>query len=84
LDRVRADLIAAEAPGYMVFQVAEGAGRTGLHTGSREHPGSLAALIVVDSDDHAPRLFDDLARRGADAADEGMRLFMLPVERAHP
>ena len=84
LDRVRADLAAAGAPGYTVFQVVEGAGRTGLHTGSREHPGGIAALIVVDSDEHAPGMFDELARRRARSADEEMRLFMLPVERAHP
>jgi hypothetical protein len=84
LDRVRADLAAGDAPGYTVFEVLEGAGRTGLHTGSRVHPGGLTALAVVDSDDHAPILFDELARRRADSGDEVMRLFMMPVEKAHP
>jgi hypothetical protein len=84
LDRVRADLTTAGAPGYTLFQVVEGSGRSGLHTGTRAHPGGLAALMVVDSDDHAPGLFDELARRRAEIGNEEMHLFMLPVERAYP
>jgi nitrogen regulatory protein PII len=81
LDRIREDLAELGAPGYTAFAVVEGAGRTGLHTGSRVHPGGLAGLLIVESDERGNGLFDELARRRDAAGDRISRLFLLPVER---
>ena len=81
LDAVRADLAALEAPGYTVVPVAEGGGRTGVHTGDRIHPGALAVVMVIDEDAGAERLFAGLARRRDARGDVVSRLFLLPVER---
>jgi hypothetical protein len=69
------------APGYTALPVTEGAGRTGLRSGDRVHPGALAAIFVVDEDAGATRLFDALAERRDAAGDRVTRLFLLPVER---
>jgi nitrogen regulatory protein PII len=81
VDVVRKDLAELGAPGYTVLPVAEGGGRTGIHTGDRVHPGALALVMVIDEDEPAVRLFDDLARRRDAHGDVLSRLFLIPVER---
>ena len=81
LDDVRRELAALGAPGYTVLPVAEGAGRTGIHTGDRVHPGALALVLVIDEDAAADRLFDELVKRRDASGDHMSRLFLMPVER---
>ena len=81
LDAVKADLAELGAPGYTVLPVAEGAGRTGVHSGDRVHPGALAVVLVIDEDAAAGRLFDEMVRRRDIHADDVSRLFLIPVER---
>ena len=81
LDAVRADLAGLGASGYTAIPVSEGAGRTGLHTGDRVHPGALEVVLVVESDERASHLFDEMVRRSAAAMDRTSRFFLLPVER---
>ena len=80
-DAVRKDLGELHAAGYSALPVLEGAGRTGLHTGDRVHPGGLVALFVVAADAEAPALFDSMVARRDAAGDRITRLFLLPVER---
>jgi hypothetical protein len=81
LDAFRQELTAAKAPGYSVVPVAEGSGRSGVHAGDRVHPGALAAVFVVESDDRADALFDRFAAWRDGAGDDLTRFFLLPVER---
>ncbi len=81
IDELRRDLAALGAPGYTVVPVVEGAGRTGIHSGDRVHPGALALVMVLDQDDRAERLFEEMARRRDAHRDPVSRLFLLPVER---
>ncbi len=81
VDVVRKDLAELGAPGYTVLPVAEGGGRTGIHTGDRVHPGALALVMVIDEDEPAVRLFDALAQRRDAHGDALSRLFLMPVER---
>ncbi len=81
VDALRSDLATLGAPGYTVIPIAEGGGRTGIHTGDRVHPGSLALVMVVDEDARADRLFDELAKRVRAQGDDISRLFLMPVER---
>lgn len=81
LDAFRRDLVALGAPGYTALAVSEGAGRTGLHTGDRVHPGGLAALFVVESEARAAALFDELVKRRDAAEDHVSRMFLVPVDR---
>jgi len=69
------------APGYTALPVIEGAGRTGLRTGDRVHPGGLAAVLVIDEDAPADRIFEALAQRRDASGDRVTRIFLLPVER---
>ncbi len=78
---VKADLAELGAPGYTVIPVAEGGGRTGIHSGDRVHPGALAMVMVVDEDVAAGLLFDEMVKRRATHADDVSRLFLMPVER---
>jgi hypothetical protein len=80
-DAIRDDLRQLRAAGYTALPVIEGAGRSGLHAGDRVHPGGLVALMVVESDDHAGPLFDELVNRRDAAGDRVTRLFLVPVER---
>lgn len=81
LEAVRRNLKELSAPGYTVLAVEEGAGKTGVHTGDRVHPGSLALVMVIEEDARAEELFDELVRR-RDAYDDHMsKLFMVPVLR---
>jgi nitrogen regulatory protein PII len=81
LPALRRDLAELGAPGYTTLPVLEGAGRTGVHSGDRVHPGALATLWVVAEDTEAERMFDELARRRDAARDSVSRMFLLPVER---
>jgi nitrogen regulatory protein PII len=81
LDDVRRDLRELKAPGYTVLPVSEGAGKTGVHSGDRVHPGALALVMVIDEDGAADRLFDELARRRTEHGDHMSKLFLMPVER---
>jgi nitrogen regulatory protein PII len=81
LPAVREDLAALDVPGYTVIPVIEGGGRTGIHTGDRVHPGALALVIVIDEDEAADRLFEEMARRRDAHGDDVSRLFLMPVER---
>lgn len=78
---IREDLTALGAPGYSAIPVLEGAGRTGVHAGDRVHPGGLLAVFIVEPDEEAHRLFDELTRRRDAAEDRVSRLFLIPVER---
>lgn len=78
---VRRDLAELGAPGYTVLPVAEGAGKTGVHSGDRVHPGALALVMIIDEDAAADRLFDELARRRDADGDHLSKLFLMPVER---
>jgi len=80
-DAIRRDLRDLRAAGYTALPVIEGAGRSGLHAGDRVHPGGLVALMVVETDDHADPLFEELVRRRDAAGDRVTRLFLVPVER---
>ena len=80
-ESIRADLRELGAAGYTALPVLEGAGRSGLHAGDRVHPGGLVALVVVESDDRATGLFDELVRRRDTSGDDVTRLFLVPVER---
>jgi nitrogen regulatory protein PII len=81
LEAVHGDLAALGAPGYTVLPVAEGAGRTGIHSGDRVHPGALALLVVADEDAAADSLFRELTRARDRRGDAVSRLFLMPVER---
>jgi nitrogen regulatory protein PII len=81
LESVKADLGELGAPGYTVLPIAEGAGRSGVHSGDRVHPGALAVVMVIDEDLPAARLFDGLAKRRDSRGDDVSRMFLMPVER---
>ena len=81
IDSVRKDLATLGAPGYTVLPVAEGRGRTGIHTADRIHPGALAMVMVIDEDASADRLFDEMVKRRDAHGDLMSRLFLMPVER---
>ncbi|MBI5836929.1 MAG: hypothetical protein HZB25_06780 [Candidatus Eisenbacteria bacterium] len=81
LDPLREKLVELRAPGYSVMPVVEGAGRTGLHTGDRVHPGALAAVMVVAEDADADRIFEGMVRCRDECGDTVTRIFLLPVER---
>ncbi len=81
LDALRAHLHDAGAPGYTVLPVAEGAGRTGVHSGDRVHPGALAMVLVIVEDARADSMFDGLVRWRDEAGDPVTRLFLTPVLR---
>ena len=78
---IREELGALGAPGYSAVPVLEGAGRTGVHAGDRVHPGGLIGVFIVEPDEEAKRLFEELVRRRDAAQDRISRLFLLPVER---
>ena len=59
----------------------EGAGATGLHTGDRVHPGSLALVMVIVDDARAEPRFDELVRRRDAHGDHMSKLFLMPVLR---
>jgi nitrogen regulatory protein PII len=82
LDAVRADLRELGAPGYTVLPVEEGAGRTGVHSGDRVHPGALVLVTVIAEDAPAEAMFDELVRRRDTVGDHMSRLFLMPVERS--
>lgn len=82
LDAVRKCLKELNAPGYTVLAVEEGAGRTGVHTGTRVHPGSLVLVMIIDEDAPATALFEELAHRRETVGDHMSRLFLMPVERS--
>jgi hypothetical protein len=81
LDAIRNDLRELRAAGYTALPVVEGAGRTGLHTGDRVHPGALVVVMVMESAERAEPMFEELRRRRDAAGDRVTRLFLLPVER---
>ena len=81
LEPLRRTLAALGAPGYTAIGVTEGAGATGLHTGTRVHPGGLVAVFVIESEERAAALFDELVKRRDASGDCVTRFFLLPVER---
>lgn len=81
LEAVRKCLRELNAPGYTVLPVEEGAGRTGVHTGDRVHPGSLALVMVIEEDARAEAMFDELVRRRDAHGDHMSKLFLMPVLR---
>ncbi len=82
VDAVRRLIDAHEVHGYTEVPEIIGSGATGLHMGTRAHPGTsaliLAAVDRTKSDELASAL-GDLARTCAPG--EGLRVFVLPVER---
>ena len=74
-------LRATPAGGVVTIAVEEGAGRTGVHTGDRVHPGSLALVMVIEEADRAEALFDELVRRRDAHGDHMSKLFLMPVLR---
>ena len=81
IDTVKRDLAELGAPGYTVIPIAEGGGRTGIHSGDRVHPGALAMVMVIDEDAAATALFEGMLARRETRADDVSRLFLMPVER---
>jgi nitrogen regulatory protein PII len=81
LEAVRKCLKELDAPGYTVVPVEEGAGRTGVHTGDRVHPGALALVMVIEEDAKAEAMFDELVRRRDAHGDHMSKLFLMPVLR---
>ena len=81
LEAVRKCLKELNAPGYTVLPVEEGAGRTGVHTGDRVHPGSLALVMVIEEDGRAEAMFEELVRRRDAHGDHMSKLFLMPVLR---
>lgn len=81
VDALRGALAALGVEGYTVLPVLEGAGRTGVHTGDRVHPGALVAVFSVVEDSRAAATFDELVRWRETAHDPVTRFFLLPVER---
>lgn len=81
LETLRQHLRELDAPGYTVLAVEEGAGRTGVHTGDRVHPGALALVMVIEEDAKADTLFDELVRRRDAHGDPMSKLFLMPVLR---
>lgn len=81
LESVKTSLRELHAPGYTVLPVEEGAGATGLHRGDRVHPGALSLVMVIDEDERAEALFDELARRRGEHGDAVSKLFLMPVLR---
>ena len=71
----------AGAPGWTVSPVIEGAGRTGVRSADRVHPGALVNLLCVAEDSDGARLFDAVVKARDAAGDAVTRLFLLPVER---
>ena len=78
---LRRSLHEGGAPGHTELPVVEGAGRTGLHTGDRVHPGALVAVFAVVEDMAAAALFEKLTNERDAAGDRVTRFFVLPVER---
>lgn len=81
LDQFKSALREAGAAGWTISPVIEGAGRTGVHTADRIHPGALVSIVCVTDDSLATRLFDALQTARDLAGDLVTRLFLLPVER---
>ncbi len=80
-ESIKGELATLGAPGYSAFPVLEGAGRSGVHTGDRVHPGGVEAFFVVEPDAAAERLFAEVARRRDEVQDRVTRLFLIPVEK---
>ncbi len=82
VESVRRLIDAHEVHGYTEIPELIGSGTTGLHMGTRAHPGTsaliLAAMDASKADELATAL-GDLAR--SCSPDEGLRVFVLPVER---
>jgi len=81
LEVVRQTLRELNASGYTVLPVEEGAGRTGVHTGDRVHPGALALVMVIEEDARAEAMFDELVRRRDAHGDHMSKLYLMPVLR---
>jgi nitrogen regulatory protein PII len=81
LAAIRESLREMNAPGYTVLPVEEGAGRTGVHSGDRVHPGALALVLVIVEDAAADSMFDELVRRRDALGDTMSKLFLMPVLR---
>jgi hypothetical protein len=71
----------AGAPGWTVSPVIEGAGRTGVRSADRVHPGALVNLLCVAEDGVSSCRFDAVLAARENAGDAVTRLFLLPVER---
>lgn len=78
---IRDELHQMGVPGYSALPVIEGAGATGTHAGDRVHPGGLIAVFIVEPENSAEAVFDDLVRRRDAAGDRVSRLFLIPVAR---
>lgn len=63
-------LVAEGHHGFTVMPAVAGAGRRGLRTGDRVHPGSSSLLLTVTDTEQAGPLVD-LLRRTRDAAGYG-------------
>jgi len=81
VDSVRRLLHEEGVPGYTELPVVEGAGRTGVHSGDRVHPGALVALFTIVGDEASSPLFDRIIARRDAEGDRVTRCFVLPVER---
>ena len=81
LEAVRQTFRELNASGYTVLPVEEGAGRTGVHTGDRVHPGALALVMVIEEDARAEVMFDELVRRRDAHGDHMSKLYLIPVLR---
>ncbi len=79
---VRRLIDAHEVHGYTEIPDLIGSGTTGLHMGTRAHPGTSALILAATDKAKADELvgaLGDLARTCA--PEEGLRVFVLPVEK---
>jgi hypothetical protein len=82
VDAVRRLIDAHEVHGYTEIPDLIGSGATGLHMGTRAHPGTSALILAAVERKKADELATSLGELARTCApEEGLRVFVLPVER---
>ncbi len=82
VDAIRRLIDAHEVHGYTEIRDLIGSGTTGLHMGTRAHPGASALILAAVDERKSGELADALADLARTCApEEGLRVFVLPVER---
>ncbi len=81
-DAVRRLIDAHEVHGYTEVPDLIGSGTTGLHMGTRAHPGSSTLILAAVDRRKADALADALGELALTCSpEEGLRVFVMPVER---
>ncbi len=82
VDAIRRLIDAHEVHGYTEIRDLVGSGAAGLHMGTRAHPGASALILAAVDPTKADELTTALAGIARTCApEEGLRVFVLPVER---